>query len=161
MGICLQWSTLSLHTGPTYTLSLKSNGCIIFVAPISPSKLIVTSKHALGPMQGVSETHSEVGHRWLKKHLEEKGKTEEQLASKLWEKNWTTIAEVYNPYNANKGYRVNAYPTALRRQLRGARTPLSCREVGSTPPRNKRDFAGISYHAYRNGRRIRRRMGIH
>lgn len=88
------WSTLSLHTGPTYTLSLKSNGCIIFVAPISPSKLIVTSKHALGPMQGVLETHSEVGHRWLKKHLEGKGKTEEQLASKLWEKNWTTIAEL-------------------------------------------------------------------
>lgn len=104
------WSTLSLYTGPTYTLSLKSNGCIIFVAPISPSKLIVTSKHALGPMQGVSETHSEVGHRWLKKHLEEKGKTEDQLASKLWEKNWTTIAELCDdsfeehvlPYSAEK-----------------------------------------------------------
>ncbi|KAG1738763.1 RNA ligase-domain-containing protein [Suillus lakei] len=104
------WSTLSIHTGPTYTLSLKSNGCIIFIAPISPSKLIVTSKHALGPMQGVSETHSEVGHRWLKKHLEEKGKTEEQLASKLWEKNWTTIAELCDdsfeehvlPYPAEK-----------------------------------------------------------
>ncbi|KAG2143593.1 RNA ligase-domain-containing protein [Suillus clintonianus] len=104
------WSTLSLHTGPTYTLSLKSNGCIIFIAPISPSKLIVTSKHALGPMQGVPETHSEVGHRWLKKHLVEKGKTEEQLASKLWEKNWTTIAELCDdsfeehvlPYPAEK-----------------------------------------------------------
>ncbi|KAG1739916.1 RNA ligase-domain-containing protein [Suillus paluster] len=88
------WSSLSLHTGPMYTLSLKSNGCIIFIAPISPSMLIVTSKHALGPMQGVSETHSEVGHRWLKKHLADKGKTEEQLAAKLWEKNWTTIAEL-------------------------------------------------------------------
>ncbi|KAG2048288.1 hypothetical protein BDR06DRAFT_1024555 [Suillus hirtellus] len=88
------WSTLSLHTGPTYTLSLKSNGCIIFVASISPSKLIVTSKHALGPMKGVSETHSEVGHRWLKKHLKEKGKTEEQLASRLWDKQWTAIAEL-------------------------------------------------------------------
>jgi tRNA ligase len=54
-GFHLQWSSLSHHTGPTYTLSLKSNGCIIFMAPISPSKLIVTSKHALGP-QGVAET---------------------------------------------------------------------------------------------------------
>lgn len=104
------WSTLALHTGPTYTLSLKSNGCIIFVAPISPSKLIVTSKHALGPMQGVSETHSEVGYRWLKKHLEEEGKSEEQLASRLWEKNWTAIAELCDdsfeehvlPYSAEK-----------------------------------------------------------
>ncbi|KAG2145471.1 RNA ligase-domain-containing protein [Suillus bovinus] len=104
------WSTLSLHTGPTYTLSLKSNGCIIFIAPISPSKLIVTSKHALGPMQGVKETHSEVGHRWLKKHLEEKGKNEEQLSSRLWEKHWTAVAELCDdrfeehvlPYSAEK-----------------------------------------------------------
>ncbi|KAG1832357.1 RNA ligase-domain-containing protein [Suillus subalutaceus] len=63
------WSTLSLHTGPTYTLSLKSNGCIIFV--------IVTTKHALGSMQG--------------KRLVDKVKTEEQLASRSWEKNWTAI----------------------------------------------------------------------
>ncbi|KAG1807820.1 uncharacterized protein BJ212DRAFT_727507 [Suillus subaureus] len=35
-------------TGPTYTLSLKSKGCIIFVAPISPPKLIVTSKQCTG-----------------------------------------------------------------------------------------------------------------
>ncbi|KAG1722907.1 RNA ligase-domain-containing protein [Suillus lakei] len=99
------WSTLSLHTGPTYTLSLKSNGCIIFIAPISLSKLIVTSKHALGPMQGVSETHSEVGHRWLKKHLEEKGKTEEQLASKLWERTGQqspSFEEHVLPYPAEK-----------------------------------------------------------
>jgi tRNA ligase len=65
------------------------------MAPISPSKLIVTSKHALGP-QGVAETHSEVGHRWLKRHLADKGKTEEQLAAELWEKKWTAVAEVCN-----------------------------------------------------------------
>ena len=83
-----------MHTGPEYTLSVKSNGCIIFIAAISPSKLIVTSKHALGEMDGVLETHSQAGHRWLKTHLESKGKTEEQLAAVLWEKNWTAIAEV-------------------------------------------------------------------
>jgi hypothetical protein len=70
-------------------------------------------------MQGVSETHSEVGHRWLKKHLEEEGKSEEQLASRLWEKNWTAIAEVCNPYNTDESSRVDCYPhsfatTALR-----------------------------------------------
>ncbi|OAX33523.1 hypothetical protein K503DRAFT_804308 [Rhizopogon vinicolor AM-OR11-026] len=103
------WSSLSHHTGPTYTLSLKSNGCIIFIAPISNSKLIVASKHALGP-QGVAETHSEVGHRWLKKHLADKGKTEEQLAADLWEKSWTAVAELCDdsfeehvlPYSSEK-----------------------------------------------------------
>ena len=85
---------MKAHTGPEYTLSVKSNGCIIFIAAISPSKLVVTSKHALGGLDGVSETHSQAGHRWLKTHLASKGKTEEQLAATLWEKNWTAVAEV-------------------------------------------------------------------
>ncbi|KAG9311929.1 RNA ligase-domain-containing protein [Chiua virens] len=88
------WSSLEAHTGPEYTLSMKSNGCIIFIAAISPSKLIVTSKHALGGMEGVSETHSQAGHRWLKTNLASKRKTEEQLAAALWEKNWTAVAEL-------------------------------------------------------------------
>jgi tRNA ligase len=73
---------------------VKSNGCIIFIAAISPSKLIVTSKHAIGEMDGVFETHAQAGHRWLKTHLASKEKTEEQLAAVLWEKNWTAVAEV-------------------------------------------------------------------
>ncbi|KAF8132467.1 RNA ligase-domain-containing protein [Boletus edulis] len=88
------WSSLEAHTGSPYTLSFKSNGCIIFIAAISPSKLIVTSKHALGEMDGVLETHSQAGHRWLKTHLASTGKTEEQLAAVLWEKNWTAVAEL-------------------------------------------------------------------
>ncbi|KAH7922921.1 hypothetical protein BV22DRAFT_1197072 [Leucogyrophana mollusca] len=104
------WSSLEKHTGPPYTLSLKSNGCIIFIAAISVSKLIVTSKHALGPLSGVGETHSEAGHRWLLRHLAEKGKLEEDLAKTLWEKNWTAIAELCDdsfeehvlPYPAEK-----------------------------------------------------------
>ena len=73
---------------------MKSNGCIIFIAAISPSKLIVTSKHALGEMDGVFESHSQAGHRWLETHLASTGKTEEQLAAALWEKGWTAVAEV-------------------------------------------------------------------
>ncbi|KAG6335866.1 hypothetical protein ID866_3231 [Astraeus odoratus] len=90
----MQWSSMQAHTGPDYTLSVKSNGCIIFIAPVSSSKLIVTSKHALGPIEGVEETHSEAGYRWLKVHLAAKGKSEEELAAALWEKKWTAIAEL-------------------------------------------------------------------
>ncbi|KAI6101536.1 RNA ligase-domain-containing protein [Pisolithus croceorrhizus] len=88
------WSSMQFHTGPDYTLSVKSNGCIIFIAAVTPSKLIVTSKHALGSLQGVEETHSQAGHRWLRKHLADRGKTEEQLAATLWEKRWTAVAEL-------------------------------------------------------------------
>lgn len=88
------WSSMQFHTGPDYTLSVKSNGCIIFIAPVTPSKLIVASKHALGPIQGVEESHSQAGHRWVRKHLADRGKTEEQLAAALWEKRWTAVAEL-------------------------------------------------------------------
>ncbi|KAI6021729.1 RNA ligase-domain-containing protein [Pisolithus microcarpus] len=101
------WSSMQFHTGPDYTLSLKSNGCIIFIAPITPSKLIVSSKHALGPLQSVEETHSQAGHRWLRKHLADKGKTEEQLATVLWEKRWTAVAELCDD---NFEEHVLAYP---------------------------------------------------
>ena len=45
-------------------------------------------------MQGVDETHSQVGHRWLKRHMALKGKSEEALAAALWERRWTAVAEV-------------------------------------------------------------------
>jgi tRNA ligase len=94
IGGFTQWNALAAHTTPPYTLSLKSNGCIIFIAALTPSKLLVTSKHSLGPLQGISETHAQAGERWLKIHLEARGKTTEELAATLWENNWTAIAEV-------------------------------------------------------------------
>ncbi|KAH7910961.1 RNA ligase-domain-containing protein [Hygrophoropsis aurantiaca] len=89
-----KWSSLEKYTGSPYTLSLKSNGCIIFIAAVSPSALIVTSKHALGPMPASKESHSEVGHRWLRSHLTDKGKSEKELSARLWENNWTAVAEL-------------------------------------------------------------------
>ncbi|KAF7790591.1 hypothetical protein EIP86_001547 [Pleurotus ostreatoroseus] len=89
------WDALEAHTSPPYTLTLKANGCIIFIAALSPTQLIVTSKHALGAIKGPdSESHSQVGERWLRKHLESVGKTEEQLAATLWAKKWTAVAEL-------------------------------------------------------------------
>jgi len=94
-----QWSSLETHTNPPYTLTLKSNGCIIFIAALSPSKLLITSKHSVGPVQGVPESHAQAGERWLRHHLEQVGKTTEQLAEALWEKNWTAVAEVSQPFS--------------------------------------------------------------
>lgn len=92
-----KWTSLEAHTKPPYTLTLKSNGCIIFIAALSPSQILITSKHSLGPLQGVPESHAQAGERWLRHHLGKAGKTTEQLAEVLWEKNWTAVAEVSHP----------------------------------------------------------------
>jgi tRNA ligase len=73
---------------------LKSNGCIIFIAALTSTKLIITSKHSLGPVVGNEVSHAQAGEAWLKKYLIKKGKTEEDLAKRLWESNLTAIAEV-------------------------------------------------------------------
>jgi len=90
----LQWESLEAHTAAPYTLSLKSNGCIVFIAALSPTKLLVTSKHSLGPLSQATRSHSQVGEEWLHKHLEKAGKSTEQLAGTLFFFNWTAVAEV-------------------------------------------------------------------
>jgi tRNA ligase len=79
--------------GPYY-LTLKSNGCIIFIASLSPDKIIVTSKHSLGQHSEGETSHAMRGEYWLRKHLEFKGKSVEDLASRLYRDNLTAVAEV-------------------------------------------------------------------
>ena len=73
---------------------MKSNGCIIFIAALTPEKLLITSKHSLGFVSGTSLSHAQAGEAWLRKYLAAKGREEADLAKVLWEKNWTAIAEV-------------------------------------------------------------------
>lgn len=75
-------------------MTLKSNGCIIFIAPLSATKVVVTSKHSLGPIQNAEVSHAQRGEYWLKEHLKRKGRSVEDLAETLWNNNWTAIAEV-------------------------------------------------------------------
>ncbi|KAL1719118.1 RNA ligase-domain-containing protein [Schizophyllum commune] len=95
------WQSLEAHTAAPYTLSLKSNGCIIFIAALTEDKLLVTSKHAVGPIrekkggeEEQSRSHAEVGEQWLRKYLSEKKRTEADLAKVLWDNNWTAVAEL-------------------------------------------------------------------
>lgn len=108
----LKWSSLEAHTKPPYTLTLKSNGCIIFIAALTPSQVLVTSKHSLGPVQNASESHAQAGERWLRRLLEQVGKTTEELAKVLWEKKWTAVAEV--SYPLSQAPNASSFPTALR-----------------------------------------------
>ena len=93
-----KWDSLEANTAAPYILSLKSNGCIIFIAALSPTQLIVTSKHSMGAVdpsvQSQSMSHAQAGESWLRKYLAKIGKEEKDMAKELWEKNWTAIAEV-------------------------------------------------------------------
>ncbi|KAF8754605.1 RNA ligase [Rhizoctonia solani] len=71
------WEALEIHTTSPYTLTLKSNGCIIFMAALTPTELIVTSKHALGDIEGASC-----------------GKTRKDFAKTLFDRNLTAVAEL-------------------------------------------------------------------
>ncbi|KDN51409.1 hypothetical protein K437DRAFT_272911 [Tilletiaria anomala UBC 951] len=43
-------TSLKQYSSPPYLLTFKENGCIIFVSALTPSSLLVTSKHSLGPL---------------------------------------------------------------------------------------------------------------
>ncbi|CAO1639220.1 unnamed protein product [Sympodiomycopsis kandeliae] len=49
------------YSSPPYELTFKENGCIIFVAALSPSQLVVTSKHSLGQNRPGTEPGPEAG----------------------------------------------------------------------------------------------------
>jgi len=136
---------MQAHTQPPYRLTLKSNGCLILIAALSPSHLVVASKHSLGTtteFQGaersdtadtlvterlhklaiqdsgqigamkkgkgqanghadeedegerMAEAHAQVGRRWVKRTLEAKGRTEAELARRLWDANSAAVLEV-------------------------------------------------------------------
>ncbi|KAJ7641222.1 RNA ligase [Roridomyces roridus] len=88
------WPAIEAHTTGPYTLSLKSNGCIIFIAALTPDKLLITSKHRMRSTTDDKVTHAGVGETWVRKYLKDKGRTEADLAAVLWEKNLTAVAEL-------------------------------------------------------------------
>lgn len=118
--INFQWQAIEKHTEGPYDLTLKENGCIIFIAAISESEIVVTSKHSLGLCQRAGTTgspaaatapddhqesgagkvrsekeiHARVGERWLERHLRDAGRTKADLAKILFSMNLTAVAEV-------------------------------------------------------------------
>ncbi|OCF45932.1 hypothetical protein I317_00019 [Kwoniella heveanensis CBS 569] len=101
-----EWSAMKMHTEPPYHLTLKSNGCLILISALSPQHLIVASKHSLGTTTEGTENqaekaeheeakaHAAVGREWVKKTLIASGKTEVDLAKRLWDGNMTAVLEL-------------------------------------------------------------------
>ncbi|KAK4057376.1 tRNA ligase [Microbotryomycetes sp. JL221] len=90
------WDAIPKHSSPPYELTLKSNGCIIFIAALTPAHLIVTSKHSVGPHAAAATnmSHSQRGEWWLEKHLAKVGRSKQQLAQELFSRNLTAVAEL-------------------------------------------------------------------
>lgn len=107
-----KWESLESNTRGPYTLSVKENGCIVFFAGMPGNSLIVTSKHSTGPRTGENDTknHSQIASEWLDKHLKAVGKTRQQLAAYLLERDLTAVGELCDdefeehilPYTGNR-----------------------------------------------------------
>ncbi|KAJ9057937.1 tRNA ligase [Entomophthora muscae] len=68
---CTQWDNLKAETTGPYEVTVKENGCIIFVSHHPTEGLLVASKHSLGdPESTDTNTHQRMGESWLSKHLE-------------------------------------------------------------------------------------------
>lgn len=89
-----EWKNVTANTRGPYELSVKENGCIIFIAGLEDGTLIVCSKHSTGDRTDVGASHASVGEQWVEKHLARVGKTRQQLALHLRSMNATAVAEL-------------------------------------------------------------------
>jgi tRNA ligase len=89
-----EWRNVEENTRGPYELSVKENGCIIFIAGLDSGEIIVCSKHSTGSRQDTDLSHSQAGEQWVERHLASVGKTKADLARTLREMNATAVAEL-------------------------------------------------------------------
>lgn len=89
-----EWESVERNTRGPYELSVKENGCIIFMAGMDDGSLLVCSKHSTGGRGDPDKSHAVVGERWIEKQLKSIGKTKEDLAQELRAMNATAVAEL-------------------------------------------------------------------
>lgn len=89
-----EWANVERNTRGPYELSVKENGCIIFIGALDEETVLVCSKHSTGPREDVDKSHAIAGERWLARHLQSVGKTEADLAKRLKAMNVTAVAEL-------------------------------------------------------------------
>jgi tRNA ligase len=88
------WEFIQERTKGPYELSLKENGCIIFISGLEDGTLLVCSKHSTGDRADTNLSHAAVGERHIERQLERLGKTKQDLAWELRKRNATAVAEL-------------------------------------------------------------------
>ncbi|RCI14351.1 hypothetical protein L249_5950 [Ophiocordyceps polyrhachis-furcata BCC 54312] len=87
-----RWENIVAQTKPPYDITLKENGCIIFIGGLEDGTLVVCSKHSTGDrVDGVS--HASAGEARLEQQLAALGKSKEDFARELRKRNATAVAE--------------------------------------------------------------------
>jgi len=89
-----QWDNIRSRTAGPYELTLKENGCIIFIAGLEDDTLLVCSKHSTGDRGDVEVSHASAGEVRLEAQLSKLGKTKADLARELRKRNVTAVAEL-------------------------------------------------------------------
>jgi tRNA ligase len=89
-----EWRNVEQQTRGPYELSVKENGCIIFIAGLEDGSLLVCSKHSTGDRSDVEISHAKAGEKWVDRHLATVGKTRADLAKQLRAMNATAVAEL-------------------------------------------------------------------
>ncbi|KJY02217.1 trna ligase like protein [Zymoseptoria brevis] len=89
-----EWTNVENKTRGPYEMSVKENGCIIFLAGLEDGTLIVCSKHSTGSRDGTEVSHANAGEKWVERHLASVGRTKQDLAKELRRMNATAVAEL-------------------------------------------------------------------
>lgn len=89
-----KWNRILSQTKGPYELTLKENGCIIFVAGLEDDTLLVCSKHSTGDRVDADVSHASAGEVRLERQLAAMGRTKADLARELRSKNITAVAEL-------------------------------------------------------------------
>lgn len=89
-----KWENIEKQTTGPYELTLKENGCIIFISGLEDGTLLVCSKHSTGGRRDVDLSHAAAGERHIERQLRAFGKTKEDFARELRARNATAVAEL-------------------------------------------------------------------
>lgn len=89
-----KWDVITSRTKGPYELTLKENGCIIFISGMEDGTLLVCSKHSTGDRSDIQVSHASAGEKRLDQQLQAIGKTRSDLARELYQRNATAVAEL-------------------------------------------------------------------
>ncbi|KAF8249361.1 tRNA ligase [Wilcoxina mikolae CBS 423.85] len=89
-----KWDWIQENTKAPYEVTMKENGCIIFISGLPDGTLLVCSKHSTGARGDVDVSHAMVGDKWIEKQLAQVEKMRKDLALALYNANATAVAEL-------------------------------------------------------------------
>ncbi|KAJ5827503.1 tRNA ligase phosphodiesterase [Penicillium robsamsonii] len=88
------WRNIEKNTRGPYELSVKENGCIIFISALEDDKLLVCSKHSTGARGDTKLSHAQAGERWTERHVSSVNRSVKDLARTLRKMNVTAVGEL-------------------------------------------------------------------